>query len=794
MKRKTISNISIFFLLAGLLSFGNWASAGAADLSLDEQCANVSQSVTFTITVDNAPSNVAALGMEVNFPTGLLEYTNYTRGDLVADWELFDVSEPDGFVRIAGLTFTPAKEIAQGASGTLVLLHFTVIAAGTGDLMFANLKDGVAGWTTDDGAFCPSEPDTDPPYTTNHNPASGTTCVANDTGIYLEVMDDGAGVDQTSIVLTVEGVDVTADATITAIAGGFSISYTPPAPFDNGQVVDVTVDAQDLADPPNAMVQDAYSLTVQQPVLDVDKTALEFGNCGIEESFTIANAGDCTLTWQTQITYVNGDGWINVNPESGTTTTETDTVIVTVNRAGLAVGNYAGTLTVNSNDGVHDIDVAMQVSAPKLSVTPTTLDVGENLTNLPFDITNTTGECTVLTWNASTADGWITVDPTGDTTGSETDTVTVTVDRSTLGVGPHTGTVTVNSDGGTQDVTILATVPPVPVLGLDPTALEFESWESDLTEKTFNISNQGTGSLEWSITPNELWITTTPTGAGTGPVEVKVKVNRTGQKPEEHTGTVTVDAGDAGKKDVAVTMDVGITISGTVWDILAEDEMCVPGARVSVVEHEAHGCTATCDGLGHFDILNVPPNEKMHIVILGPEPGVYVDTYSAYFTTGTENIQEEEVPILLKAIMDELVLFLNADKTKGIVAGAVETQIGDDFEGVAGAKVSITDIADKPIDVSVVYFDSMGEPDPALEETSSDGGYVVYNIGGVPKDVKIVAQKAGWSFTPVQAAVHPYEASPSKVTVAPVAGQEGPPPLPPAEGGGGGCFISTAAF
>ena len=688
MKRKTIINMSILFLLAGLLSFGNWASASAADLNLDDQpCAAVGNSVTFTVTVDNAPNQVAALGFDVTYDNTILQFDSYEGGALVANFDFFKAAHPDNLIRVGGFE-AGADNIPAGATGTLVFLTFTVLAEGSTDLVFLNLKDDMKeGWTTDDGTFCP-----------------------------------GAE-------------------------------------------------------------------------LAVDKTALDFGSCETGDTFNITNEGDGTLTWTISIDYIDGDGWITVVPTGGDTTTETDTVTVTVDRAGLNPGDYAATLTVTSNDGVATIDVTMSVGLPDLGVDPTTLDFGTSEKQKSFDISNTGDACSVLSWTATPVEAWITVDPAQGTRTPEEGPVevVVTVDRSTLGVGPHTGTVTVDSNGGTQDVTILVTVPEVPVLGLNPTALEFESWETDETEKTFNITNQGTGTLEWSITPNEPWITTTPTGAGTGPVEVKVKVNRTGKDPGVYNGVASVTS-NGGNQDVAVTMDVGITISGTVWDILAEDEIPVPGARVSVVEHEAHGCTATCDGEGNFELLNVPPNEKMHIVILGPEPGVeYVDTYYAYFTTGTDNIQEGEVPILRKAEMDELVDFVGADKTKGIVAGPVGTQVGDDLEDVAGAKVSVTDMDDKPIDASVLYFDSMGEPDLDLEETSSDGGYVVYNIGGVPRDVKVVAQKPEWTFAPVEAHVHPYEANPTSVTVAPVAGQE-EEEIVVTEGAGGGCFISTAAY
>jgi hypothetical protein len=239
----------------------------------------------------------------------------------------------------------------------------------------------------------------------------------------------------------------------------------------------------------------------------------------------------------------------------------------------------------------------------------------------------------------------------------------------------------------------------------------------------------------------------------------------------------------------------GITISGTVRDISDENNSVVPGARVSVVEYEPYR-SAVCDGDGSFEITNVPPNEKMHIVIRGPSGGdvEYAHTYSPYFTTGTKNIVEEEVPILQKSETDGIVTLISANPNLGIVGGAVETPLGDEFEGVDGVKITLTTMDGAPINAPVVYRNAGGDWDPDLEETSVDGGFAIYNVEAVPRDVRVVAQKDGWSFGLIEASVYPYKASPEAVTVAPVVGQAGGggAPVGGGGGGGGGCFISTS--
>jgi hypothetical protein len=107
-----------------------------------------------------------------------------------------------------------------------------------------------------------SAPDTTPPYTTGHDPAPGATDVPPDANIVIHVRDAGTGVNQSTIVMTVEGSEVT--PAITGDIYDYTLTYNPPADFDYGQVVDITVDAADLNETPNVMLADSYSFTIKE--------------------------------------------------------------------------------------------------------------------------------------------------------------------------------------------------------------------------------------------------------------------------------------------------------------------------------------------------------------------------------------------------------------------------------------------------------------------------------------------------------------------------------------------------
>ena len=77
------------------------------------------------------------------------------------------------------------------------------------------------------------------------------------------MQDSGDGVDQSSIIMTVNG--QTVSPTITGTSSDYTLTYDPPNPLE-GDVV-VTLNAQDLAVPPNVMPQETYTFSVNTLIL-----------------------------------------------------------------------------------------------------------------------------------------------------------------------------------------------------------------------------------------------------------------------------------------------------------------------------------------------------------------------------------------------------------------------------------------------------------------------------------------------------------------------------------------------
>ncbi|MFC2032785.1 Ig-like domain-containing protein [Chloroflexota bacterium] len=148
------------------------------------------------------------------------------------------------------LTYNPPSDF-----GYLQVVDITVDAS---DLAGNPMSTDSYSFTTE------PESDTTPPYTSGHDPVKGASDVPVNTNIVVHVLDDGDGVDNTTIAMTVEG--VTVSPTISGSAADYTLTYNPPSDFGYLQVVDITVDASDLAG--NPMSTDSYSFTTEESHLE----------------------------------------------------------------------------------------------------------------------------------------------------------------------------------------------------------------------------------------------------------------------------------------------------------------------------------------------------------------------------------------------------------------------------------------------------------------------------------------------------------------------------------------------
>jgi hypothetical protein len=82
--------------------------------------------------------------------------------------------------------------------------------------------------------------------------------------------------------------------------------------------------------------------------------------------------------------------------------------------------------------------------------------------------------------------------------------------------------------------------------------------EGDTDSRTFSILNTGSGTLEWSISNNQTWITVNPT-SGINSGEVIVTVNTVKLKPGDYSGIITIESNGGNKNGIINLIKEGIT-------------------------------------------------------------------------------------------------------------------------------------------------------------------------------------------------------------------------------------------
>lgn len=299
----------------------------------------------------------------------------------------------------------------------------------------------------------------------------------------------------------------------------------------------------------------------QLPELSIDPDPLTFNfgtmNEGDTDSrtFFISNTGSEILEWS----ITGNQPWVEVSPNSGT---DSGTVTVTVNTADMDPGRHSGRITVESNVGTETGRISLYIPEDNETPEPTREPTAEPTLGPPrihyFRANpgqiNIQGGETSLSWEVSDATS-VSID------GIDVDASTGSIQR---WVSQTTNfTIRATNDAGISDVrTITVNVEEqLPELSIDPDPpdLNFVTMDKEnIDSRTFFISNTGSGTLEWSISDNQPWITVSPTdGINSG--EVIVTVNTVKLKPGDYNGIITIESNGGNKNGTINLIKEGIT-------------------------------------------------------------------------------------------------------------------------------------------------------------------------------------------------------------------------------------------
>jgi len=102
-----------------------------------------------------------------------------------------------------------------------------------------------------------------------------------------------------------------------------------------------------------------------------------------------------------------------------------------------------------------------------------------------------------------------------------------------------------------------------PTIGVSPSSMNFTATAggSNPANQTLNISNTGGGTLNWTATSNQSWLSIAP-ASGTAPSSPSVSVNISGLVAGTYNGAITISAAGATNTPVSVPITLTVNPSG----------------------------------------------------------------------------------------------------------------------------------------------------------------------------------------------------------------------------------------
>ncbi|MGQ9609341.1 MAG: BACON domain-containing protein [bacterium] len=295
------------------------------------------------------------------------------------------------------------------------------------------------------------------------------------------------------------------------------------------------------------------NVSVPQSILLINPLSLDFGTTLTQLPFTITNNGGGFLEWQVSSRLPS---WItSIAPNKGTLSAGSSTkVSVDISRTNMEDGIYTFSVLISSDGGEKEIQITMEVKAPRLNVSVRSLSFGAKTNRQTLILSNTGGG--ILTWNANTSHEWISIYPSeGTITSGGNISISVEVSRDGLKSGDYSGTLFISSNGGEVRIPVSMSV----WLNVDPQFLDF-GIQANIMK--FTISNVGTEPITWTATSNVNWAVVNPAKGTTDPGKstvVQVEVSRRLLKPraQPYTGVISVIS-DSGTSYVTISVSVPI--------------------------------------------------------------------------------------------------------------------------------------------------------------------------------------------------------------------------------------------
>jgi hypothetical protein len=206
-------------------------------------------------------------------------------------------------------------------------------------------------------------------------------------------------------------------------------------------------------------VESFHEAAAKPSRFDASPNVVDLGSTATSTTVTLQTGFNRAVSWQA----TESAGWLSLATTSGTVTDGSPKKLsLTVQRAGLAAGDYVTDVTINSNHGggTETIRVKMRVSSSTtFTVTPLLIDFGTTTTGLSVVLKNSGANS--VSWTATESAAWLALSATSGTIAAKSQK-TVAINVSRAGRTPGTYSTSVKFAAGTAgSATVVAnmTVP-----------------------------------------------------------------------------------------------------------------------------------------------------------------------------------------------------------------------------------------------------------------------------------------------------------------------------------------------
>ena len=272
-------------------------------------------------------------------------------------------------------------------------------------------------------------------------------------------------------------------------------------------------------------------------------------------------------------------GWYGLNPTFLVSGQSGATVSFYVN------DSLAPQTATWSLGGITRKNLYVTISGPNIAVSSSSFSFialeegGDNPPNQTLDIWNSGID--TITWSVADNVDWLSLSPTSGSSTGEHNSVTLSVDITGLATGSYSATITITApeaSNSPQTVSVSLSVgEPIdePWISFTPSSFSFSAPAAggdNPADKTLDIWNGGTGTINWSVSDGAAWLSLSPTsGSSTGEHDsVTLSVDITGLTDGSYPATITITASGAG--NTPQTVSVTLTVGGGGSKLIGADE------------------------------------------------------------------------------------------------------------------------------------------------------------------------------------------------------------------------------